>query len=297
METCYEHFLLSLSVLIILKIHFSCWLQHYLPPYGVKGLWSWPYYREAPIQHLSLWVGEEALCAVFLPNTSFRVSLGPSEWYREILFCCIPWGNVAYYLPSRALRCIQLSAFGLFQQRGRDVPNQTIPVVSQIYILKLSTRLLRKPSGDECLLLVKGGIRLQRHLYVITLRPLHAGVYTRAGVISLPYFIFRILLAFSHCGTAFTQPSSLPLAAALAWEDWLSNQHRTLNSDSRLEITLKSQSDKAKDTHAPLFSHLLFVWLSAWLLGLCRFTALDKVPRSSPEAWGKLHKCCLRSCA
>lgn len=62
--------------------------------------------------------------------------------------------------------------------------DQTIPVVSQMYIPKLSMQLLPKPGGDQYLLLVKGGIWLQRHLHILKLRPLHAGVYMRAGVSS-----------------------------------------------------------------------------------------------------------------
>ena len=80
--------------------------------------------------------------------------------------------------------CVQSSALGLYQQRGRDVPDQTIPVASQTYLPKLSMWLLPKPSGDQCLLLAKDRIQLQRHLHTLTLRPLHAGVYTRAGVSS-----------------------------------------------------------------------------------------------------------------
>lgn len=77
----------------------------------------------------------------FVPNTGFSASLGPSEWYQEILLCCIPWGNVAYHLLSRAMWSIPLgrvqsSAFGLHRQRGRDVPGPTIPVASQLYVPK-----------------------------------------------------------------------------------------------------------------------------------------------------------------
>lgn len=113
----------------------------------------------------------------------------PSEYYQEILLYCIPWGNVAYYLPSWAiwsipLGCVQSSALGLYRQKGTDVPDQTIPVASQMYVPKLSVWLLPKPCGDQCLLLVKGGIQLQRHLPTLTLRPLHACVYTRSAVSS-----------------------------------------------------------------------------------------------------------------
>ena len=73
------------------------------------------------------------------------------------------------------------------------------------------------------------------------------------------------------------------------------SQHRRPSCESRLETTLKSQSDKAKDTHAPLFSHFPFGRLSGQLSGLCRFAALDTVPRSSPHARGKLHSCSLRN--
>lgn len=75
------------------------------------------------------------------PRTSQPDVGKPSEWYQDTLLCCIPWDNVVCHLLSRAiwptlLGCIQSSALDVCQHKGRNVPDQTICVASQKYVLK-----------------------------------------------------------------------------------------------------------------------------------------------------------------
>lgn len=100
---------------------------------------------------------------------------------------------------------------------------------------------------------------------------------------------FPTLVHLSH--NCFPSPFQLLLLGKAGSGNW----HRSLSCESRLETTLKSQSGKAKDTNAPLFSHFPFGQCSGQLSGFRGFSALAQVPRNSPRTRGKLHSCDLRS--
>lgn len=108
-------------------------------------------------------------------------------------------------------------------------------------------------------------------------------LYLQINVFPLtpPYFFFFHSLSLFPL---FTHSFPSPFQQLFPGKGGSGNQHSSPRCESRLATTLQAQSDKAKDTHAPFFSQVPFSWLSAWLLGLFRFSALDTVPRSSLRA-------------